>query len=92
MRCISFGDPLQTMWDRDSKIARDNFDKKRKSTGLIYVPGSNFCEAEGHLSMRPCLQYSVINHASRIGKYIDKHELYRQCPPRKVKYKNISEI
>ena len=51
MRCISFGDPLQEMWDRDRKIARKHFGKKRKSTGFIYVPGSEFREAGGYLSM-----------------------------------------
>ena len=51
MRCISFGDPLKAMWDRDSKIVRENFGKKRKSAGFIYVPGSKYREAEGHLSM-----------------------------------------
>ena len=42
--------------------------------------------------MRSCLQDAVINSDPRIGKYIDKHELYRQYPPRKVKDTNISEI
>ena len=55
-RCISFGDPIHGLWDRDRKIARDNLDKTRKSTGFIYPAGSDFCEAEGHLSMRSCLQ------------------------------------
>ena len=89
-RCISFGDPLHELWNRDRKIARDSFGKKRKSTGFIYLPGSKFREAEGHLSMRSCLQDAVINYAPRIGKYINRHELYRQCYPRKVKDTNIS--
>ena len=38
MRCTYFGNSLQAMWDRDRKIARDNFVKKRKSTGFIYIP------------------------------------------------------
>ena len=80
------------MWERDRKIARDNFGQDRKSTGFIYPPGSKFREAEGHLSMSSCLQDAVINSAPRIGKYIDNHELYRQCPPRRVKDTNISEI
>ena len=42
--------------------------------------------------MRSCLQASVINSAPRIGKFIDKQELYRQYPPIKVKDTNISEI
>ena len=80
------------MWDRDRKVARKKFGKKRKSTGFIYVPGSKFREAEGHLSMRSCLQDAVINSAPSIGKYIDKQELYIQFPPRKVKDTNISDI
>ena len=40
MRCTYFGDPIQAMWDRDRRIARDNFGKKRKSTGFIFSPGS----------------------------------------------------
>ena len=39
MRCTSGGYPKQEMWDRDRKIARDNFGRKRKSTGFIYLPG-----------------------------------------------------
>ena len=30
IKCISFGDPLQAMWDRYRKIKRENFGKKRK--------------------------------------------------------------
>ena len=42
--------------------------------------------------MRSCLQDAVINSAPRIGKFINIQELYRQCPPRKVRNSNISEI
>ena len=45
-------DTMQKMWDRDLKIARDNFGGKRKSTGYIYLPGSKLREAEGRLTMR----------------------------------------
>ena len=76
MRCTSFGDPLHELWDRDRKTARDKFGKKRKSTRFIYVSGSELYESEGHLSMRSYLQDAVINSAPRIGKYIDKQELY----------------
>ena len=65
---------------------------EKKSTGFIYLPGSKFCEAEGHLSMRSCLQYAVFNSTPRIGKYINKMELYKNFPPRRVKYTKISEI
>ena len=66
------------MFDRDRKMAKDSFSIKRKATGYIYLPGSDFCEAEGHLSIKSYLQDAVINYAPRIGKYIDKQELYRQ--------------
>ena len=42
--------------------------------------------------MRSCFQDAVINYAPRIVKYTNKMELYRQCPPRRVKYTKISEI
>ena len=42
--------------------------------------------------MRSCLRYDVINYVPGIGKYINKLYLYRQCPPRRVKDTNISEI
>ena len=73
-------------------MVKDNFGRNRKANGCIYLPGSDLCEAEGHFSMRLCLQDAVINSAPRIGKYIDKQELYRQCSPIKLKDKNISEI
>ena len=73
------------MWDRDRKIARDNYGRKRKPTGFIYLPGSKLCEVEGHFTMRSCLQDAIINSAPRIGEYINKMELYRQFPPRRVK-------
>ena len=36
------------MWYRDRKIERDNFGRKRKSTGFIYLPGSKLRESEGN--------------------------------------------
>ena len=68
MRYTPGYDPIQQMWDRDRKIERDNFGRKIKSTGYIYVPESKFREAEGHLTMRKCLKDSVINYVPRIGK------------------------
>ena len=78
MRYTSGGDPIQEIWDRDRKIARDNFGRKIKSTGFIYLPVSELCEAEGHLSIRSCLQYAILNSAPSIGKYINKIRLYRK--------------
>ena len=71
-------DPIQKIWDRYRKIARDNFGRKRESAGLNYLPRSIFRKAEGHLLMRSYLQDAVINSAPRIRKYINKREFYRQ--------------
>ena len=49
MRYTYGGDPIQEMWDRDRKTARDNFGRKIKYTGFIYLPGSKFRESEVHL-------------------------------------------
>ena len=65
---------------------------KKKIYCIYITPWSKFREAEGHLTMRLCLQDAVINYAPRIGKYINKHELYRQWHPRRMKDTNISEI
>ena len=35
-RCISFGEALHELLDRDRKISRDNFGKKGKSIGFVY--------------------------------------------------------
>ena len=58
------------MFDRDTKVAKDIFGRKRKVTGCIYLPGSGFREAEGRLSMRSCLQDAVINYSPRIGNLL----------------------
>ena len=39
MRYTSGYDPIQQIWDRNWKIARDNFGRKIKSTGYIYLNG-----------------------------------------------------
>ena len=80
------------MFDKDRKEAKHNFGKKIKATGCIFIPGSGFREAEGNLKMRSCLQDAVINSAPRIGSFFNKLELYRQCPPRRVKDSLISDI
>ena len=92
MRKYSCCDTLQAMFDRDRKVAKDNFGRKRKATGCIYLPESEFREAEGNLSMRSCLQDAIISCAPRIVKFINKQEIYRQCPPRRLKDSHISEI
>ena len=75
------------MWDIDRKITNHNFERTRKSTGYIYTPGNKYREAGGYLKMISCLQDSVIDSTPRIGKYINKLELYRQCPPIRAKDK-----
>ena len=52
MRYTPGYDPTQQMWDRYGKIAKDNFVRKIKSNGYIYLTGSKLCEAEGHLTTR----------------------------------------
>ena len=42
--------------------------------------------------MSSCLQDAVNNPAPRLVKYINKLELYRQCPPRIVKDRKMTEI
>ena len=82
-------DPIQSMLDRYFKVARQNFGRKRKPTGYIFLSGSGFREAEGNSKMRSCLHDAVINSAPIIVKFINKQELYRQCPPRRVKNSHI---
>ena len=53
------------------KIIRQ-FWKEKTTTGYIDLTGSQYREAEGHLKLRSCLQYVVINYALRIGKCINK--------------------
>ena len=59
--------------------------EKKKKTGYIYLAGSKYCEDEGYLKLRSCLKDDVINYVPIIGKYIHKHELYTQCPSKRVK-------
>ena len=80
------------MWDTDLKITKEHFGRKIKSTGNIYLPGSQYREAEGYLKLRLCLQNAIINYAPRIEKHINKLELYNQCPTRRVKDRKMSEI
>ena len=44
------------------------------------------------MKIRSFLRDAVINSDPRIGKIINKLELYRQCPLRRVKNSHISEI
>ena len=66
------------MWYRDMKKPRQNFERKIKPTGYIYLPGSQLIEAQRHLTLISCLHSSIINSPPGIGKYKNKHELYRK--------------
>ena len=44
------------------------------------------------MKLRSSLHDAIINSAPMIGKYVNKHELYRQFPPRRVKETNMNEI
>ena len=52
------------------KQSRLFFGRKRKPTGYIFLYGSQYREAEGHLKLRSCLHDAI--------KLYKKHELYRQ--------------
>ena len=80
------------MWDRYWKIATDYYGRKRKLTGYIYLDVLKYPEAKVHFKLRSCLKDSVINYSSKIRKYINKHEIYRKCLPRRVKDKKVNEI
>ena len=73
------------------KIKRQ-FWKKIKLTGYIYLSGYKYPDDEGHLNLRSCLNYAVINSAPRIGKYISTLELYNTFPHKIVKDTNMIEI
>ena len=48
------------------------------------MTGSKYRDAEGSPHHRSCLHDAIINADPRVGKKIDKSELYRQCSPRRV--------
>ena len=60
------------MWDKNMKKPRQNFGRKRKSTGYIYLPGSQYREYEVHLKLRSCLHDAFINSAPSIKKFTNK--------------------
>ena len=66
--------------------------EKRNISVFIYLPGYQFRQAEIYLKLRSCLDDSVINAAAFIGKFTNKNEFHRQCPPILVKDTNLIEI
>ena len=66
--------------------------RKRNPTGYFFSPGSQFREAELYFNLRSCLHYTMLKYDPRIGNYINKHGLYRRCPPRILKGINMNEL
>ena len=61
---------------------------KLNATGFVYLKGSPYRNAEVPSQLISCLHDVIINATPKIGKELKK-KLYRQCPPRRVKDKNI---
>ena len=55
---------------------RTSYRSKVKETWLTFLSNLKFRDAKGSLEMRYCLHDAIINAVSRIGKIIDKNELY----------------
>ena len=66
--------------------------KKENQLGAFFFLGQDSLKLKITLKMRSCLQDAVINYAPRTRKFINKLEIYRQCPPRRVKNSHIYEI
>ena len=79
------------MWYRYMKNKRKNW-KGNKSARCFCRLGSRYCEAEGRLKLRSGLYGAILTYDPSIGKYINKHEFYRQCPPIRKKDTNMNEI
>ena len=45
----------------------------KKITGFIYLPGSQFYQADSNLKLKSCLHGDVINTALCVGKSINKN-------------------
>ena len=66
--------------------------REKKATGFVYIRGSPYRDAKVSSQLRECLHAAIINAAPIIGNIIDKSELYRQCPPIRVKDTNMTEL
>ena len=53
------------------KKIKDHFGKTGKETGYIYLPGSQYREAEDYLKLGLYLQDAFINSLPIFGKYIN---------------------
>ena len=73
------------------KQSRHSFGKK-KINRIYFITDSQLHDSKGHLKLRSYLHGDIIKSAQRIGKYINKNELYRTLPPRRVKYTTTNKI
>ena len=64
----------------------------KKITGFIYLPGSQFYQADSNLKLKSCLHGDVINTALCVGKSINKNGFFILCPPRRLDDKNMNKI
>ena len=71
---------------------QDKLLEEEKLAGYTHLSGSQFREAEGYLKLRSYLHNSIVNCAPRILKYMNRHELYIECSPKRMKDKNMNEI
>ena len=75
---------------KDKIIQRVYSGRKQKSKVFVCHQGSSYHDAEISSQLISCLHDAIIHAAPRIGRIIDKLELYRQCPPRRLKETNMS--
>ena len=58
----------------------------------IYIHSPQFLEAEGQLELSSFLHDAIIKSVSSIEKYINKNQLYRKFPCKRVKDMIMIEI
>ena len=83
---------LKNDFIKDRRIFHAYSGIKQKATGYVLITGSPYRDNEGSPHQRSCFHDEIINAAPRIGKKIDKSELYRQCSPRRVMDTTIEEF
>ena len=76
---------IKNYYIKDTRIHQTYSVRKRRAAGYVYLNSSPYSDAEGSSQLISCLHDSIINSAPRIGGGVDNLELYRQCPPRRVR-------
>ena len=83
---------LKNGYIKDKRISWTYSGRKQRATGYVYLNGSPYLDAEGLSQLISCLRLDIINAAPIIGGGVDKLELYRQCPPRRLKDTYLKEL